>query len=59
VPQYFCTGTAAQNAHNHIIYHSSTGALFYDKDSTGPAGQVQFAVISDKAPLTAANFHVI
>ena len=41
----FYAGAAAHDANDRIIYDASAGALYYDPDGTGSAGQVQFAVL--------------
>jgi Ca2+-binding RTX toxin-like protein len=55
----FHIGTAAADAEDRIIYNRTKGALYYDADGTGPAQMVQFAVLSNKAVVTAADFFVI
>jgi Ca2+-binding RTX toxin-like protein len=42
----FVIGAAAQDADDHLIYDSNTGALFYDSDGVGVAAAVQFAQLS-------------
>ena len=39
----FVEGTEAQDGNDHIIYDSSTGALYHDADGVGGAAQTQFA----------------
>ena len=39
----FVKGTAAQDGNDHVIYDSSTGALYHDADGAGGASQTQFA----------------
>ena len=47
-------------ATTYIIYNKSTGALSYDADgSGGHASAIQFATLTNKPVLTAADFHVI
>jgi Ca2+-binding RTX toxin-like protein len=55
----FVIGTAAQDANDHVIYNSATGALFYDADGTGATAAIQFATLSAGLPLTNANFLVV
>jgi Ca2+-binding RTX toxin-like protein len=55
----FCTGTAAGDAGDRIIYNSATGALSFDVDGTGAAAAVQFATLSTGLGLTATDFTVI
>jgi Ca2+-binding RTX toxin-like protein len=51
-------GTAAQDAHDHLIYDSSTGALFWDSDGVGGAAAIQFAELSPGLPLTSSDFSI-
>lgn len=55
----FRIGTAAQDATDHIIYNSSTGALFYDADGSGGAAAQKFAVIGSGLALSSADFLVV
>ncbi|MDX2308598.1 MAG: hypothetical protein NW216_10190 [Hyphomicrobium sp.] len=52
------TGTAT-DANDRIIYNTATGALFYDTNGNASGGATQFAIISTKPALTAADFFVI
>jgi uncharacterized delta-60 repeat protein len=52
----FRAGTAALDADDRIIYNQTTGAVYYDRDGTGAAAQVQVATLSSKPTLTGANF---
>jgi Ca2+-binding RTX toxin-like protein len=54
----FYVGKGAHDGNDHIIYNSSTGALFFDSDGTGSAHQIQFATISSHLPLTSSSFIV-
>jgi Ca2+-binding RTX toxin-like protein len=54
----FYVGTAANDADDHIIYDDSTGAIFYDKDGSGAAMQVQFAAVTPGLTLAHDDFHV-
>ncbi|MEZ0170212.1 calcium-binding protein [Microvirga sp. TS319] len=42
----FRIGTAAMDASDRIIYDKVTGALYYDRDGTGPAPKVHFATLA-------------
>jgi len=42
----FRTGIAASDADDRIIYHSPSGALFYDADGLGGVAAVQFATLT-------------
>ncbi|WP_201864486.1 transglutaminase domain-containing protein [Microvirga soli] len=56
---WFRAGEKALDSNDYIIYNKNTGALSYDKDGSGSAAAVQFALIENKALLTAADFIVI
>jgi Ca2+-binding RTX toxin-like protein len=52
-------GAGTPSASVRILYDRSTGALFYDADGGGTASSpVQFAILDNKAALTAADFVV-
>ncbi|WP_232627910.1 calcium-binding protein [Methylobacterium sp. Leaf118] len=51
------TGTI--DADDHILYKQSTGELFYDADGAGSGLKVKFAVLDNKAALTAADFLIV
>lgn len=55
---YFA-GTGAADATDRLIYNSSTGALYYDPDGRGGAGQQQIATLSKGLALTSADFLLI
>lgn len=52
------TGTATE-ADDRIIYNTATGALFYDANGAAAGGSIQFAVLANKAALSAAEFVII
>jgi Ca2+-binding RTX toxin-like protein len=56
---WFRVGEKALDSNDYIVYNKSTGALYYDKDGSGSAAAVKFAVVENKALLTAADFIVI
>jgi uncharacterized delta-60 repeat protein len=62
-PAQFLAGagvTAAADADDRILYDTSTGALYYDKDGTGPAAAVKFALLGAVAhPILSASDVVI
>ena len=41
----FEDGPAATSPSDRIIYNEGTGAIYYDRDGTGPARQIQFATL--------------
>jgi Ca2+-binding RTX toxin-like protein len=53
--------TTAADANDRIVYNTSTGALYYDSDGSGPAAAVGFAVVgsSTHPALSAADFVVV
>lgn len=52
--------TGKQDADDVVLYRSSTGALYYDKDGAGGEKAVLFAILDTKpANLSAADFLVI
>jgi Ca2+-binding RTX toxin-like protein len=51
-------GTAT-DANDYIVYETGTGKLFYDADGSGAGRAEQFALLSAKPALTAADFFVI
>jgi Ca2+-binding RTX toxin-like protein len=53
---------SGKDADDHIIYNTTTGALYYDSNGSGAGGSVQIALIgasSTHAALTYADFVVI
>jgi Ca2+-binding RTX toxin-like protein len=54
----FVTGSAAIDASDRIIYDSASGAIFYDRDGTGVAAQVQFATLASGLALQASDIYV-
>jgi Ca2+-binding RTX toxin-like protein len=54
----FRIGNQATTAAHRIIYVSGTGALFYDKDGSGPTAQVRFATLTPGLALTNTHFVV-
>jgi serralysin len=55
----FVIGTAAQDADDHVIYNSTTGALLFDSDGIGGAAAVQFASMGTGLALTNLDFLVV
>jgi Ca2+-binding RTX toxin-like protein len=45
----FVRGTAAEGSEDRFIYDPTSGAVYHDRDGTGSAAQVQFAVILEDA----------
>ena len=42
---FFCVGTAAHDAHDHIIRNKATGGLFYDSNGIVAGGVTQLATL--------------
>jgi Ca2+-binding RTX toxin-like protein len=58
-PNAFAIGAAATTSAQHVIYNSTTGALFYDADGVGGAAQLQIAVLTNGASLSASDFVLV
>jgi Ca2+-binding RTX toxin-like protein len=56
---HFRTGTAAQDANDHIIYNKVAGTLSYDPDGIGGAAAVKFATVTPYLNLTAKDFYIV
>jgi Ca2+-binding RTX toxin-like protein len=56
---WFEAGTKADDSNDYVIYDQGTGKLYYDADGTGSGAAVQFAMIENRANLTAASFLVL
>jgi hypothetical protein len=56
---FFKVADKALDSNDFIVYNKTTGALSYDADGSGSGAAVKFAVIENKAALTAADFLVI
>ncbi|MBM6594265.1 calcium-binding protein [Microvirga pudoricolor] len=55
----FWKGAEAHDADDRIIYDSSNGALYYDRDGTGAAAQVQIATLKPNLKMTYKDFFVV
>jgi serralysin len=55
----FHKGSKAADAEDRLIYHKSTGSLYYDSDGTGVEAQVKIATLSNKAALVLSDFVII
>ena len=55
-PAVFCTGPAALEADDRIIYDPATGRIFFDEDGLGGEAGIEFATVTAGTPLTAADF---
>ncbi|NGN45320.1 tandem-95 repeat protein [Mesorhizobium sp. CGMCC 1.15528] len=54
----FHIGTAAHDASDRIIFNSTTGGLFFDKDGIGGAAATQFATLTPGLAMNANEFFV-
>ncbi len=52
------TGTAA-DSNDYVLYNTTTGALLYDADGSGAGLATQFATLTTKPNITAADFVVV
>jgi Ca2+-binding RTX toxin-like protein len=55
----FHVGASAHDASDRIIYNSATGVLYYDRDGTGGAAQVQIATLTGHPGVAVGDFVVI
>ena len=51
-------GGSAVDSSDRILYDQSTGQLYFDADGSGAGARIQFAVLSNHAIITAADFFV-
>jgi VCBS repeat-containing protein len=56
---FFKLTTGALDGNDYIQYNPGTGALIYDANGSGAGQAVQFATLSNRPALTAADFVVI
>ncbi|MUL35783.1 calcium-binding protein [Gloeocapsopsis dulcis] len=57
-PHQFRLGTSAGDASDRFIYNRNSGALYFDRDGTGPNKQVQIATLTNKPLLSHADIFV-
>ncbi|NGN45321.1 calcium-binding protein, partial [Mesorhizobium sp. CGMCC 1.15528] len=55
----FHIGTAAHDASDRIIFNSTTGGLFFDKDGLGGIDAIQFATVTPGLAINAGEFFVV
>jgi serralysin len=51
--------TGGDDAEDRIVYDTATGNLYYDRDGSGSAAAVQFAVLSGAPALSSEEFWII
>ncbi|MEZ5900329.1 MAG: calcium-binding protein [Hyphomicrobiaceae bacterium] len=56
---YASASGRAHDADDRILYNTSTGVLSYDRDGSGAAAAVAFAVLSNKPAMAASEFLII
>jgi len=49
----------ATDSNDYIVYNTTTGALFYDRDGSGTGAAVQFATLSTRPTMSAGEFLVV
>ena len=49
----------AQDATDHILYNSNTGAFYYDADGSGAGAAIQFATLTGAPTLLASDFTIV
>jgi Ca2+-binding RTX toxin-like protein len=54
----FRIGSAAADADDRIVYNNATGAVIYDSNGNAAGGAVQFATLTTKPVISAADFVV-
>ena len=57
--KFFHAGSEAHDADDRVIYDEGTGALYYDRDGTGGAVQVQFARLNAHLGIDASDFLIV
>lgn len=57
--EQFKIGSAAADQSDRFIYNNTTGALFFDADSTGASSQIQFVQFATNRAITNNNILVI
>jgi Ca2+-binding RTX toxin-like protein len=58
-PHIFYIGTGAVESIDYILYNRTTGVLSYDSNGDAPGGSFPFAILTNHAALTSADFLVI
>lgn len=53
------TSGQAQDTSDRIIYETDTGALYFDRDGTGSAVRIEFAILDTKPAITNADFVIV
>lgn len=58
----FYAAAGATNGHDgndHIVYNSTTGALYYDSNGSAAGGTTQIAVVTGHPTLVVGDFAVV
>lgn len=55
----FFLGSSANDPQDRFIYNENSGALYFDRDGTGSAAQIQFASLSNSFLINSSDIVVI
>lgn len=58
-PGKFVLGTEAQDANDRVVYDAATGSLWFDRDGSGEAAAVLFAILDGAPELTSRDFVIV
>jgi Ca2+-binding RTX toxin-like protein len=53
------TGVKALDSNDHLIFNTSTGALFYDADGNGSGAAIQFATLTGVSNIAYTDFWIV
>jgi Ca2+-binding RTX toxin-like protein len=53
------TGVKALDSNDHLIFNTTTGALFYDADGSGKGAAIQFVTLVGVSDLAASDFWIV
>ena len=55
----FKIASKATDSTDRFIYNKDTGSLYFDRDGTGAAAQVEFAKLATNLKITASDFYIL